>query len=40
MSIWDEIEDDLEAVEELLYGECEDDEDYWLGETDLTKVIR
>lgn len=29
-----------EADEILLYGEREDDEDYWLGEDDLTTRIR
>lgn len=29
-----------EGIHELFYGETEEDEDYWLGERDLTRVIR
>ena len=40
MSIWDEIEDEVKAVEVYLYGEPADDDECWLGENDLTQVIR
>lgn len=29
-----------EGISELFYGEIEEDEDYWLGERDLTRVIK
>jgi len=41
MSHWDEIDREAAAVETYLYGDPELDlEDYWLGENDLTSVIK
>ena len=40
MSHWDEIENELQVVDEYLYGERVEEEEFWLGERNLTEVIK
>lgn len=40
MSHWNEIENEAEVLEEYLYGQPAEDEEYWLGEQLLDEVIQ